>query len=117
MIGIDIEQVERFKNLTSHLISRVYTKNEIEYCNKKANSYIHMAGMWCAKEAVVKALGDLNLAVSEIEILHSDNGAPYVNIGAKLQQYFDANNINNIHISISHTNTTATAIAIIEKCN
>lgn len=115
MIGIDIENVERFKNLNQHLTDRVYTKNEIEYCNSRANSHIHFAGMWCAKEAVVKALTDLNITVNQIEILHKTNGAPYVNINEQLQQYFEANKIENIHISISHTDTTATAIAMLER--
>ena len=115
MIGIDIENIERFKNLNTHLIERVFTKNEIEYCKSHANPHIHFAGMWCAKEAVVKALNDLSLAVSEIEILHKSSGAPYINITSKLQQYFDAKNIKNIHISISHTDTLATAIAMLEK--
>ena len=115
MTGIDIENIGRFKNLSQHLIDRVYTKNEIEYCKSHTNSYIHFAGMWCAKEAVVKALDDLNLVVSEIEILHKPSGAPYVNITPKLQQYFDDNAIKNIHISISHTDQIATAIAMVEK--
>lgn len=115
MIGIDIENIKRFKNLSNHLIERVYTKNEIEYCNSHTNSHIHFAGMWCAKEAVVKALNDLSLTVSEIEILHKSSGSPYVNISPKLQQYFEDNSIKNIHISISHTDTIATAIAIIER--
>lgn len=115
MIGIDIEEVERFKNLNTHLIERVYTNNEIEYCKSHSNSHIHYAGMWCAKEAVVKALNNLSLAVSEIEVLHKNNGAPYININQKLQQYFYKNQIKNIHISISHTNHIATAIAMVEN--
>lgn len=115
MIGIDIENIERFKNLSPHLIERVYTAQEIEYCKSHTNLYIHFAGMWCAKEAVVKALNDLTLAVSEIEILHKPSGAPYINATPKLQQYFDEKNIKNVHISISHTDTTATAIAMLER--
>ena len=115
MIGIDIENIERFKSLNQHLIERVYTKSEIEYCNSHAKPYIHFAGMWCAKEAVVKALNDLNLAVSEIEVLHKSCGAPYINVTDKLQKYFDKNEIKNIHVSISHTDNIATAIAYIEK--
>ena len=115
MIGIDIENIERFKNLNQHLIERVYTKNEIEYCNSHTNSHIHFAGLWCAKEAVVKALNDLSLAVSEIEILHKPSGAPYINATPQLKQYLNDNSIKNIHISISHTDTIATSIAMIEK--
>lgn len=115
MLGIDIEEIERFKNLDKHLIERVYTKNEIEYCKKFSNPHIHFAGMWCAKEAVVKALNDLSLAVSQIEILHKSNGAPYVRISTSLKKYLHDNNIKDIHISISHTNSVATAIAFLQK--
>ena len=115
MIGIDIENIERFENLSQHLIERVYTKNEIEYCSSRTNPHIHFAGMWCAKEAVVKALNDLSLAVSEIEILHKSNGAPYINITPKLKEYFDDRKIKDINLSISHTDTIATAVAMIEK--
>ncbi len=115
MIGIDIEEVERFKNLDKHLIDRVYTKSEIEYCNSMPKPHVHFAGMWCCKEAVVKALSDLNLAVSEIEVLHERSGKPYINITPKLKEYFNVNKINAIEISISHTNKIATAIARLNK--
>ena len=115
MVGIDIEQVERFKNLDKHLISRVYTKNEIEYCESRQNVHIHFAGIWCCKEAVVKALSDLKLTVTEVEVLHNDLGKPYINITNKLRAYLDNINVKNIHISISHTYQTATAIAMLER--
>ena len=113
MVGIDVENIERFKNLDTHLIERVYTKQEINYCYGRAKSYIHFAGIWCAKEAVVKALTDLSLAVSEIEILHHENGAPYVNITPKINEYLTKKKMQNISISISHTDIIATAIAML----
>ena len=115
MIGIDIENIKRFKKLNNHFIQRVYTKNEIEYCFKREKPYIHFAGIWCAKEAVVKCLNIDNLTVNRIEILHKDNGAPYVNLSNEIRGFFNKEKIKNIHISISHTNKIATAIAIIEK--
>ena len=113
MVGIDIEEVERFKNLSSKVLNRVYTVQEIEYCNSKAKPETHFAGMWCVKEAVVKCLNNLQFPVSEIEVLHKENGAPYIKISSKIKEYFDENNIRGIDISISHTNNYATAIAIL----
>lgn len=115
MIGIDIEEVERFKNLSDKIINRVYTKSEVEYCNSKANPEMHFAGMWCCKEAVVKCLHDLKFPVTEVEILHNPDGAPYVNPTAKIQKYLVEKNIKSIQVSISHTRTYATAIAMLEK--
>lgn len=113
MIGIDIEEVERFKNLDIHLIERVYTASEINYCNSMSKPHVHFAGMWCCKEAVVKALSDLHLAVSEVEILHESSGKPYINITEKIKQYLINLGASEIHISISHTNKVATAIAML----
>lgn len=115
MVGIDIENIDRFKNIDKHFKERVYTNQEIAYCEKNINSYINFAGIWCAKEAVIKALTGLNLAIDEIEILHHKNGAPYVNITDKIKQYLVQQNLRDIHISISHTNSIATAIAMVEK--
>ena len=115
MVGIDIEEIERFKNLDQHLMERIYTKNEIEYCQRHVKPHVHFAGMWCCKEAVVKALKDLSLAVSEVEILHDNNGAPDVNVSENLKQYFTDKKITGINVSISHTNKIATAIAMIER--
>lgn len=113
MIGIDIEDVARFKNLDDHFVNRVYTMHEIEYCKKHQKSYVHFAGFWCAKEAVVKALNDFDLVVSDVEILHNKNGAPYINITPKIKQCLTNKNMQNIAISISHTDTVATAIAML----
>ena len=113
MVGIDIENIERFKKLDNHLITRIYTKNEINYCKKHSNPHVHFAGMWCAKEAVVKAINDVGLVVSEIEILHQDSGAPYINITSKIKDCLAKKNMQNIFISISHTDSIATAIALL----
>lgn len=113
MVGIDIEEVERFKNLSETVLNRVYTAQEIEYCYSKAKPETHLAGMWCAKEAVVKCLNNLQFPVSEIEILHKENGAPYIKMSSKIKEYFIKNNIQGVDISISHTNNYATAIAVI----
>ena len=110
MIGVDIENIKRFKDLNEHMISRVYTKNERFYCQKFDDSSVHLAGMWCAKEAVVKACDGLEISVAEIEILHNQNGRPYVNMSTKLKQYMDQNNFSKIDISISHTDDYAVAV-------
>jgi len=33
-IGVDIESVKRFKSLKPGFTERVYTKKELEYCNR-----------------------------------------------------------------------------------
>lgn len=107
MIGIDIEEIERFKKLNKKELSRIFTKAELEYCLKFAEPYSHIGGMWCVKEAVIKALKNKEIVLKDIEVLHKENGAPYLN-EKKINKYI--NNYNSIDISISHNNSQAIAI-------
>ncbi|MCL2840533.1 MAG: holo-ACP synthase [Defluviitaleaceae bacterium] len=101
-IGVDMVKVERFKDITPHFRSKVYTPQEQAYLTgKKIES---LAGIFAAKEAVAKALGTgfiAGLRPIDIEILHDKNGKPYVN------------SHKNIEISISHTATDAIAFAVV----
>ena len=61
--GIDIIEVSRIKdNIESYgdkFLNRVFTKNEIEYCNSRnVQKYQSYAGRFAAKEAVFKALSE-----------------------------------------------------------
>lgn len=109
MIGIDIEKIERFKNLNKTQQAKIYTKKELEYCHKFDNPYPHLAGMWCVKEAFIKATKNKNVPLKTIEILHQTNGAPYINISKDLEEYLNEN-CSNIDISISHTDDVACAV-------
>lgn len=107
MIGIDIEEIERFKSLTKKELSRIYTNSELEYVFSFAEPYSHLGGMWCVKEAVIKALKNKAIALKNIEVLHHENGAPYLN-EVKLKKYLEEYSY--IDISISHTNQNVVAV-------
>lgn len=102
MIGIDIENVERFKNLNEKELKRIFTEKELEYCLKFKSPYEHLGGMWCIKEATIKALKNKNIKLKDIEILHDSNGAPYLN-KEKISKYLMEYSV--VDISISHTNS------------
>lgn len=115
--GIDIIEIERVKQSIEEtggkFCDRVYTEQEIEYCeSKKAQKYQHYAARFAAKEAVLKAISQMlknkyDLEWKEIEILNDNEGRPYVNILKK-----DIN-INDIDISISHCKTYAIANVVV----
>ena len=55
-IGVDIVEVTRIKNAiekNNGFLEKVFTKKEIEYCEKRKNKYQSYAGRFSAKEAVV----------------------------------------------------------------
>lgn len=111
-IGIDIEEVVRFQRLINSkpkLLLKMFSTYEWEYASKKQIAQT-LAGIWCAKEAVVKALSQNGFSVSiqNIEIKHNADGVPYVSEIHKLN--FD---LNKIKISISHTKNFATAVCLV----
>lgn len=84
MIGIDTVRISRIKSAieNSAFVNRVFTEAEQCYCNGKPNSAQSYAGLFCAKEAAVKALGigfGNGVMPADIEIAHDANGAPKLN--------------------------------------
>ena len=77
-IGIDIEQNERFKNVTQKFIERAFTKNEIAYAEKFVNKHEQYCSLWCVKEATVKAFSNLAICFQDIEVKATPEGRPYI---------------------------------------
>jgi holo-[acyl-carrier protein] synthase len=105
-VGIDIVEVSRFLLLEegkeNTFLKKVFTEKELEYCFSYKNPSVHLAGHFALKEAVSKALGVKKYPFAEIEVFHEKDGAPYVKHHGKVL---------NVGVSISHTDTLATAIA------
>lgn len=115
-IGTDIVEVERIRKLSERngdrFFTHVFTNREVEWCRSRANPYIHLAGKFAAKEAIKKALMGLGesetIPMKIIEIRRDDERPPEVKIQGKLSRSY------RFHLSISHTNDLATAVAIAE---
>jgi len=111
-IGIDIEEIKRFKKLLKDkkFIERIFSKDEIEYClSKKKNSVQHFAVRFAGKEAVWKAINkSKKLTITDISFKNSISGKPLVYIKNKITK--------NIEVSFSHSNTAVVAVAVSTKC-
>lgn len=113
LVGTDIESIERFKKLIDfkfELLKKMFFEDEISYALGKANSCQSLAGIWCAKEAVVKSFNQVAyLDIRDVKVISRKNSSPKVSIEKlKLKEInFD------ISISISHSKHYATAVAIL----
>ncbi len=111
-LGTDIESVNRFYKLynnKNHLLKRLFYESEYNYANSKSKPWETLAGIWCAKEAVLKALFPLcQLHISQIEIKRLKGNIPTVEIynSDLIIQDFE------FSLSISHTSKYACASAI-----
>lgn len=118
-VGTDIESVKRFKLLIESkkkLLKKIFFEKEYNYAMHKANPEQSFAGIWCAKEATIKAFGKKKkLNVKQIEIRCFENNPPEVVVSKNVK----LNLKYNLSISISHTKDYANAVAIliIEKSN
>lgn len=113
MIGIDIESVKRVDHLLKNKprnLKKFFSSYEWQYAKKKNNQSQTLTGIWCAKEAVVKALSTIKpILITDVNIKHQSDGIPYL---------FSLNNMEiissyRIDISISHTRDYAAAVAIV----
>lgn len=110
-VGNDLVFIPDFKlSFNDPFKAKVYTKNEITYCDQFDNSLLHYASTWAAKEAVYKAMKQIDptpLGPKAIEILRKKiGGQPYVNLKKE-------SNSLKISLTISHDGDYAWAIAFI----
>lgn len=116
-VGIDILEIGKIKDLES-LLSKIALPGEIEYIKNfkcKEGQAQRTASLWCVKEAVFKALGlgkDSWVTTKEVELCHEETGRPFVKLYSKALEQFKKLNLKEIEISLSHSNTVATAICI-----
>lgn len=76
MMGIDIEEVKRFRlKRTDRFIQTTFTLSELDYAFSRAHPEQHLCGFYCAKEALMKAL-DKPVLMKKIEIAHDKRGKP-----------------------------------------
>jgi len=111
-VGTDMVEIERIARVCARqprFIERILTPAERAYCHsRRANPAQHIAGRWCAKEAIAKAVGR-PLRWQEVEILPDANGKPVVHLhGASAQAVGEGQ----LLVSITHTRALAQAIAL-----
>lgn len=118
-IGTDITECLRIARMIERhgelFIGRVYTDEEIKYCQARKQATQHFTGRWAAKEAILKALGTgwrKGISWRDIEIRNTPEGKPVVAVRGGVKDVVEMFGIANILVSISHCRSHATATAI-----
>ena len=118
-VGVDIMEIHRMKVFfeQKHRFMRLFTAEELAYINgKNAMKLASACGIFCAKEAFVKAMGNgfTSFNFHEIEIQHDEKGAPYYVITGKQQHAMQEKGIFHSSLSISHDQGRAIAFCVLE---
>jgi holo-[acyl-carrier protein] synthase len=96
-------------------INRVYTKNEIRFCQTRRHATQQFAGRWAAKEAVLQLLGARpkpGLTYRDIELRNDAMGKPMVRLRGGFRDLVVSQGIQEIMIAIAHSRMHAVAHAI-----
>ncbi len=112
--GTDIIEIERIKenieNLGEKFLNKIYTEQEIQYCeSKKVQKYQSYAARFAVKEAAFKAISfklkdKYQICWKDIETIVNAQGKPELKIIG-----LDLNDIESMDVSISHCQTYAIA--------
>lgn len=120
-VGIDLVEIERFKSVMrrrgDRFLEKVFTAGERKYCEGKMNRLAHYTARFAAKEAVLKALGtgwSGGIHWTDIEVEHEGTGAVAAKLAGLAAQTAKKKKIRKVHISITHSDKYASAVAVAE---
>jgi holo-[acyl-carrier protein] synthase len=118
-LGTDIVEIVRIGEMIERhgelFLQRVYTEDEIKYCQRHKEALQHYAGRWAAKEAVMKTLGTgftKGVGWRDIQVTNTRAGRPLIELSGGAAQVARTVGIDEVLITISHCRAYATATAI-----
>ena len=120
--GIDIAEVDRIRQAIERFgrrfTERVFTTDEIRYCESKANRVERYAARFAAKEAAMKAIGtgwNRGVTWRDVEVRRSSGQRPTMAFHGIAGEFFARLGATRAHLSLTHTNEFAMAQVILES--
>ena len=118
MIGIDILEIEEISKLKNPraFLEKYFSERERAYIDSKSKKEQTIAGIFCAKEAVLKAFKigiGAGVSLKDIEILHEESGSPYLCVNSCVLDLLKKHGRTQAEISISHSKNYAVAVCYI----
>ncbi|HHX72351.1 MAG TPA: holo-ACP synthase [Clostridiales bacterium] len=113
-VGTDLEEVARVARwlFEGKGLDRLFTDSELAYAKSKgAGEAQTLTGLYCAREAFCKAVGEgVGLLMRrEMEIVHEPGGRPSLRLWGETAKRFSSYSFS---VSISHSKDYATATVI-----
>jgi holo-[acyl-carrier protein] synthase len=120
--GIDIAEVERIQQAIERFgerfLRRVFTDEEMRYCDSKANRIERYAARFAAKEAAMKALGtgwNHGIRWRDVEVRRQPGSRPTILFHGKAAEFATRLGAAHAALSLSHTAQHAIAHVILEN--
>jgi holo-[acyl-carrier protein] synthase len=115
-IGVDLVDVERVKRLLSRrktFVERVFTTQEIAYCERQASPAECYAARWAAREACRKALGGIReMRWHDVRVERAPTGAPTLSLAGSSRARMDALGVTQVLLALTHERAMAAAFCV-----
>ena len=115
-LGVDLCEIARMERAIARhptLRDRVFTPEEIAYCDSKARPAESYAGRFAAREATIKALGGYRGRLwQDVSVTRHPSGAPAIRLDGNAKRRADALGVTDVLITFTHERTNAVAFAI-----
>jgi holo-[acyl-carrier protein] synthase len=120
-MGIDLVDLDRIRSVWERhgerFERRLLRPQERDYCLSLPDPVPSMAARFAAKEAMSKALGTgigAELGWLDMEVVRSPAGVPGFRLHDKALTLAEGRGIRFIHLSLTHSRTTAAAVVVLE---
>lgn len=121
-VGVDIVEIDRIKrSIAEHgdrFLERVFTQRERDDAGDGPRRDEHLAARFAAKEAALKAIGtgwSKGVAWTDAEIRREASGKPTLHFSGRALEIATDLGADTFHVSLSHTESTAIAYAVLES--
>jgi len=120
-IGIDLVEIARieevFNRRGERFRVRVFTEDEIIYCERRASKLASYAARFAAKEAAMKALGTgwaEGVGWRDVEVVSGPSGAPSLNLHGRALERMHEIGATKALVSLTHSGDLAMAEVLLE---
>jgi holo-[acyl-carrier protein] synthase len=116
VIGLDLLEIDRLEQALARrpgLAERLFTEAERAYAATSGRPARHLAARFCAKEAVSKALRMEVLRPRDIEVVGGGDSPPGIVLHGAAAARAAQLGVR-VHVPLTHTRTTAGAVAMVE---
>lgn len=120
-LGLDIAEIDRIKAAIDRhgrpFLERVFTPDEVAYCERYKNKFERYAGRFASKEAAMKALGtgwSGGVRWRDIEVVREASGKPSLQLAGVARQIANRLGVKTIALTITHSGNLAIAEVIFE---
>jgi holo-[acyl-carrier protein] synthase len=122
-IGIDLVEIARVERMLAdkgdHAIDRLFSADEAAYSLARPKPAMHLAARLAAKEAAFKALSGTDdarlIGWREVAVIRHEGHSPTVVFTGRAEARARELGVDKVWLSLSHTDTTASAVVILER--